>query len=115
MPIELEGEGHYALTAIKDIKVTEEFLGLGQKITRCQTREFRTDCVSRRYQEQVLASCHCTPLYIRHHLPQQVLLEQKYWKYSVGYIAMLDRDLLQQTAGLFDQSGGGHRGLSGAV
>ena len=50
----LEGEGHYALTAIKDIKVTEEFLGLGQEVTRCQTRQSRADCVSRRYEEQVL-------------------------------------------------------------
>ena len=73
MPIVLQGEGHYALTDIKDIKVTEEFLGLGQEVTSCQTREFRADCVSRRYQEQVLASCHCAPLYIRSHFPQEVL------------------------------------------
>ena len=79
-PIELEGEGHYALEDIKDIRVTEEFLGLGQEITRCQTREFRADCVSRRYQEQVLASCHCAPLYIRSQFSHQVLLEQKYKK-----------------------------------
>ena len=78
MPIVLEGEGHYALNLIKDIKVTEEFLGLGQEITRCQTREFRADCVSRRYQEQVLAFCHCAPLYIRSQVPQEVLFEQKY-------------------------------------
>ena len=77
MPIVLQGEGHYALTLIKDIKVTEEFLGLGQEITRCQTREFRADCVSRRYQEQVLASCHCAPLYIRSQFSQEVLLKQK--------------------------------------
>ena len=76
MPIVLQGEGHYALTDVKDIKVTEEFLGLGQEITRCQTREFRADCVSRRYQEQVLASCHCAPLYIRSHFPQEVLSEK---------------------------------------
>ena len=71
-PIELVGEGHYALEDIKDIKVTEEFLGLGQDITKCQTREFRADCVSRRYLEQVLTSCHCAPLYIRSQFPQQV-------------------------------------------
>ena len=82
-PIELVGEGHYALEDIKDIKVTEEFLGLGQDITKCQTREFRADCVSRRYQEQVLASCHCAPLYIRSHFPQEVLFKQKHLKYSI--------------------------------
>ena len=74
VPILLEGVGHFALTAIKDIKVTEEFLGLGQEVTRCQRRESRADCVSRRYEEQVLTSCHCAPLYIRSQFPQQVLM-----------------------------------------
>ena len=52
--------------------MTEEFLGLGQEITKCQTREFRADCESRRYQEQLLASCHCAPLYLRSHFPLEV-------------------------------------------
>ena len=47
---------NYESNLIQDIKVTEEFLGLGQEITRCQTKEFRPDCISRRYQEQVLLS-----------------------------------------------------------
>ena len=72
------GEGNYALTDIKEIQVTEEFLGLGQEVTSCQTKEFRADCVSRRYQEQVLASCHCAPLHIRSQFPQEVLFEHKY-------------------------------------
>ena len=72
MQIVLQGEGHYTLTAVKDIKVTEEFLGLGQEVTKCQTKEARADCVSRRYQEQVLASCHCAPLHIRSQFPQEV-------------------------------------------
>ena len=78
MPLVVQGEGHYALTAVKDIKVTEDYQGLGQEVTRCQTKEARADCVSRRYQEQVLASCHCAPLHIRSHFPQEVLEEHKY-------------------------------------
>ena len=74
VPLVLQGEGHYALTAVKDIKVTEELLGLGQEVTRCQTKEARADCVSRKYQEQVLASCHCAPLYIRAQFPQEVFI-----------------------------------------
>ena len=75
-PIVLQGEGHYALTAVKDIQVTEEFLGLGREVTRCQTREARADCESRRYQEQVVASCHCAPLYIRSHFPLEVRVKK---------------------------------------
>ena len=41
MPIVLEEEGHYVLTDLKDVRVTEEFLGLGQEITNCQNVEFR--------------------------------------------------------------------------
>ena len=73
MPIVLQGEGHYALTAIKDIKVTEEFVGLGQEITRCQTKELRADCVTRRHGEEMLQTCSCVPLVISHHFPHQVL------------------------------------------
>ena len=72
MPLVVQGEGHYALTDVKDIKVTEELLGLGQEVTRCQTKEARADCETRRYQEQVLASCHCAPLYLRSQFPQEV-------------------------------------------
>ena len=112
----LEGEGHYALTAIKDIKVTEEFLGLGREITRCQTRESRADCVSRRYEEQVLTSCHCAPLYIRSQFPQEVYINKTESIPLTGKKTwFLDRDLLQQTVGLCQQFSGGHRGLSGTV
>ena len=78
VPIVLQGEGYYALSSIKDIKVTEEFVGLGEEITRCQTREARADCVTRRYREQILQSCHCAPLYIRQHFPHQVPLTAQY-------------------------------------
>ena len=66
----VQGEGHYALTAVKEIKVTEELImmmmmmmmikvteelvGLGQEVTHCQTEEFRADCLSRKYREQVI-------------------------------------------------------------
>ena len=72
IPLVLEEEGFYALTDLKDVRVTEEFLGLGQEVTRCQTKEARADCETRRYQEQVLASCHCAPLYLRSHFPLEV-------------------------------------------
>ena len=59
MPIVLTGEGDYSLTDVKDIRVTEEFLGLGEEVTHCKTKEFRADCLTRKYQEKVLSSCGC--------------------------------------------------------
>ena len=61
------------MSAIKDIRVTEEFLGLGEGVTQCQTKEFRTDCLSRKYQEEVLSSCGCAPLSTTSYYPAQVL------------------------------------------
>ena len=33
------GEGHYGLTDIKDVRVSREFVGLGETVTHCQTEE----------------------------------------------------------------------------
>ena len=69
VPILLHGQGHYALSAVKDITVTEEFLGLGQEITNCQTKEYRSDCINRKYLEKVTSSCSCACSF----LPQIIL------------------------------------------
>ena len=40
---------HYVLTDLKDVRVTEEFLGLGREITKCQNVAFRQ---SQHYSDQ---------------------------------------------------------------
>ena len=50
---------------MKDIRVTDEFVGLGQGITHCQTEDFRADCVTRKLREKILQSCQCSPAYMR--------------------------------------------------
>ena len=55
----LAGEGHYALRDVKTVEVTEEFVGLGEKVTHCQTEEYRVDCLSSKYREKVLSQCQC--------------------------------------------------------
>ena len=72
MPIVLYGEGHYGLSDIKDIEVSEEFVGLGEKVTHCQTEEYREDCLSRKYRERVLSQCNCSPFYLRSHYGAEV-------------------------------------------
>ena len=37
------------MTAAKEIKVTESYLGLGKEMTNCQTQETRSDCLARRH------------------------------------------------------------------
>jgi len=71
VPIVLQGEGNYELTAIKEIKVTKDFLGLGGEVTQCQTKEYRADCQSRRHRQQVLATCGCAPFSMMSYYGQQ--------------------------------------------
>ena len=45
--------------------MSPEFVGLGQAVTHCQTQEAGADCLTRRHQETVLATCGCAPFYLR--------------------------------------------------
>ena len=44
--------------------MSQEFEGLGQAVTHCQTQEAGADCLTRRHQETVLATCGCAPAYL---------------------------------------------------
>ena len=72
MPIVLSGEGDYSLTDVKDIKVTQEFEGLGEETTHCQSAEYMADCVTRQHGDKVLDICGCAPYYIHSHYKDQV-------------------------------------------
>ena len=72
MPLVLAGEGHYALSDVKTLEVTEEFVGLGEKVTHCQTEEYRVDCLSSKYREKVLSQCKCSSLSVRSHYGGEV-------------------------------------------
>ena len=72
VPIILYGEGNYALTDIKSIRVTEDFLGLGERTTNCQTEESRADCLTRKYQAKLVDTCHCVPFTMRSHYTEKV-------------------------------------------
>ena len=72
MAINLHGEGNYALTAIKSIRVTEDFTGLGERTTKCQTGEFRADCLTRNYRAKVVETCQCVPFTLRSHFTEKV-------------------------------------------
>ena len=72
MPIVLYGGGHYGLRDIKDVEVSDEFAGLGEKVSHCQREEFREDCLSRKYRDRVLSQCNCSPFYLRSYYGNQV-------------------------------------------
>ena len=60
-PVTLTGEGQYNFNSIKQIDVTESFLGIDQEITKCQNMEPYEDCTTRHYLSEVKNKCGCLP------------------------------------------------------
>jgi len=50
-PIVLHGEGSYAISAVKEVEVSDDFLGLDDDIKKCQTEEPFFNCTTRSYFE----------------------------------------------------------------
>ena len=56
------GEGKYNLDAVKEIKVTESFLGMDMEDKGCQLEEPLDNCTTRHHMDTVLHQCGCLPL-----------------------------------------------------
>ena len=52
--------------------MTEDFTGLGQRTTNCQTEEFKADCLTRKYLAKLVETCHCVPFTIRSHFTDEM-------------------------------------------
>ena len=61
----LIGEGAYNLNVLKEIKVTESYIGLDQEVTKCQSKESFYTCTTRNYIDAIVAQCKCLPLTVR--------------------------------------------------
>ena len=73
MPVVLQGEGQYVLSAIKTVEVTQAFVGLGEETTNCTTEEYRLDCLSRKHREKVLKDCQCSPWNLKSYYGAEVM------------------------------------------
>ena len=60
-PIRVYGEGSYAISAVKKIEVTEEFLGQDEDTRQCQNLETFENCMTMKYLSIVTNLCHCIP------------------------------------------------------
>ena len=58
----LFGEGQYNLNSMKEINVTESFLGLDIHTRKCQNIETYDNCKTRIYLENLRQTCGCLPL-----------------------------------------------------
>ena len=66
----LYGEGQYNFLSLKEISVTESFMGLDRDTIKCQNIESYNDCKTRLYVRKIRNECGCLPLSLR--LSEQV-------------------------------------------
>ena len=71
VPLKLFGEGNYAITDIKEVKVTEEFLGLDTATRGCHRNSELEHCETKTYIEKAKRHCHCIPSHLRRIFPDQ--------------------------------------------
>ena len=64
-PVDLMGEGQYNLNNIKEISVTDSFMGLDRDSRKCQNIETYPDCKTRLYVEHLRKECGCLPLSLK--------------------------------------------------
>ena len=62
--VKLIGQGEYNLNALKEISVTDDFLGLDQDVRQCQHEEPLNNCTTRQYLDTMLGECGCLPFNI---------------------------------------------------
>ena len=91
-PLELSGEGKYNLNAIKEIKVTDSFLGLDMADKECQNEEPIQNCTTRQYIDTVLDHCGCFPLKLTTAEHVKSLIQSKFvsnWSYFRPHCVLL--------------------------
>ena len=60
-PLKLYGEGNYALTSVKEVRVTDSFLSMSAERRNCQNEERYEDCATADYLKRVKKICSCIP------------------------------------------------------
>ena len=66
VPLKLYGGGNFALAAVKEIDVTEEYLEMSKDITKCQNKISLEECETKEYFEQMVEKCKCIPFKLGH-------------------------------------------------
>ena len=61
------GEGSYALSDVKEIAGTDNFLNMDEGVKKCQNRESFQDCKATEYIRKGLEKCKCTPYEMRNY------------------------------------------------
>ena len=61
-PVTLIGQGEYNLNELKEVMVTDSYIGLDQAVRKCQNNEPFFNCTTKNYINSILDQCGCLPL-----------------------------------------------------
>ena len=64
-PVHVIGEGEYNLNSLKEINVTNSYIGLHKDIRGCQNDEPYANCTTTQNIDTILEECGCLPLNMR--------------------------------------------------
>ena len=53
------------MNVLKEIRVTDSYIGLDQDVRGCQNEEPKDNCTTRQYLDTLLGKCGCLPINIR--------------------------------------------------
>ena len=62
IPLRITGPGHYGLTNIKQVRVTEELLGMDMEDRKCQNSSLPLDCLTKQRLDLASSRCQCVPI-----------------------------------------------------
>ena len=57
----LYGEGQYNLNVVKEVEVTDSYMGMNVGERGCQNHERYEECTTNHLVESLLSQCHCLP------------------------------------------------------
>ena len=57
----LIGEGEYNLNALKEVIVTDSYLGLDKNVRKCQNETIYEECLTRYHTNTIVKNCGCLP------------------------------------------------------
>ena len=79
------GEAGYGLGGLKEVEVTEWFLGMERAVTQCQQGETLAACQTRRYRAAAEEQCGCLPFSLKdYHHSHNKVSTQSVWSISMS-------------------------------
>ena len=64
-PVKIIEEGQYNLNNLKEISVTDSFMGLDKATRHCQETDTYDDCKTWLHVDNLRMECGCLPLYLK--------------------------------------------------